>query len=229
MFEPLIYIIVGFSFASVFWYLYFKNKNASLINRSLLEEKEKSLQDKNLFIKEQEGKILAFEQKIELINKAKNEMSETLTHERDNAKEQLKTINNVEQWRINSDKNIKKYEDYVNDTKNFVDKLTGNVKYQGDFGEKLLVKLLEINGLTINTDFTVQEGNKIFDQVDDDLLKSVRPDIIMNLSKNDHVVVDSKVSLIDWKNFVNEKNDEQMRKSHLKKHVKAIDKHITKL
>ena len=229
MFEPLIYIIVGFSFASVFWYLYFKNKNASLINRSLLEEKEKNLQDKNLFIKEQEGKILAFEQKIELINKAKNEISETLTHERDNAKEQLKTINNVEQWRINSDKNIKKYEDYVNDTKNFVDKLTGNVKYQGDFGEKLLVKLLEINGLTINTDFTVQEGNKIFDQVDDDLLKSVRPDIIMNLSKSDHVVVDSKVSLIDWKNFVNEKNDEQMRKSHLKKHVKAIDKHITTL
>ena len=103
------------------------------------------------------------------------------------------------------------------------------MKYQGDFGEKLLVKLLEIHGLSLNIDFTVQEGNKVYDQVDDELLQRVRPDVIMNLSKNDHVVVDSKVSLIEWKNFVNEKKDEKERQIHLKKHISAIDKHITTL
>ena len=229
MFEPLIYIIVGFALASLVWFFYFKTKNSNLIDRSLLEDKESLLKDRDLLNKDLEGKILAFQKEVDLLNKAKDEVKNTLSLERENAKEQLKTINNVENWRVNTERDVKKYEEYVNDTKNFVDKLTGNVKYQGDFGEKLLVKLLEIHGLSINHDFSVQEGSKVYDQVNDELLQRVRPDVIMNLSKNDHVVVDSKVSLIDWKNFVNEKNNEQTRKSHLKKHISAIDKHITTL
>ena len=229
MFEPLIYIIVGFALASLVWFFYFKTKNSNLIDRSLLEDKESLLKDRDLLNKDLEGKILAFQKEVDLLNKAKDEVKNTLSLERENAKEQLKTINNVENWRVNTERDVKKYEEYVNDTKNFVDKLSGNVKYQGDFGEKLLVKLLEIHGLSINHDFSVQEGSKVYDQVNDELLQRVRPDVIMNLSKNDHVVVDSKVSLIDWKNFVNEKNNEQTRKSHLKKHISAIDKHITTL
>ena len=222
MLEPLIYTLIGFALASIFWFLYFKTKNSNLVDRSALEEKA-------LLNTKLEGQIAAFHKEVALLNKAKDEIGSTLKLERENAKEQLKTINNVEKWRVNTERDVKKYEEYVNDTKNFVDKLTGNVKYQGDFGEKLLVKLLEIHGLSINTDFTVQEGSKVYNQVNDELLQSVRPDVIMNLSKEDHVVVDSKVSLIDWKNFVNEKNDEKTRKSHLKKHISAIDKHITTL
>ena len=229
MLEPLIYIVVGFALASLVWFFYFKTKNSNLIDRSLLDEKESLINERDLSNKELEGKILAFQKEIDLLNKAQDEVKNTLTIEREKAKEQLKTINNVETWRLNTERDVKKYEEYVNDTKNFVDKLTGNVKYQGDFGEKLLVKLLEIHGLAINTDFTVQEGSKVYNQVNDELLQSVRPDVIMNLSKKDHVVVDSKVSLVDWKNFVNEKNDEKTRKTHLKKHISAIDKHITTL
>ena len=229
MLEPLLYIFVGFVLASVAWFFYFKNKNSNLIDRSVVEEKEDYIKDTDLLNKELEGKLLTVQKEVELLNKAKDEVHNTLKLERENAKEQLKTINNVENWRVNTERDVKKYEEYVNDTKNFVDKLTGNVKYQGDFGEKLLVKLLEIHGLSINHDFSVQEGSKVYDEVNDELLQRVRPDVIMNLSKNDHVVVDSKVSLIDWKNFVNEKNNEQTRKSHLKKHISAIDKHITTL
>ena len=218
-----------FVLASVAWFFYFKKKNSNLIDRSVVEEKEDYIRDTDLLNKELEGKLLTVQKEVELLNKAKDEVHNTLKLERENAKEQLKTINNVENWRVNTERDVKKYEEYVNDTKNFVDKLTGNVKYQGDFGEKLLVKLLEIHGLSINTDFTVQEGSKVYNQVNDELLQSVRPDVIMNLSKEDHVVVDSKVSLIDWKNFVNEKNDEKTRKSHIKKHISAIDKHITTL
>ncbi len=229
MFEPLIYIIVGFALASLVWFFYFKTKNTNLIDRSLLDEKESLINERDLSKKELEGKILAFQKEVDLLNKAKDEIKNTLTLERNNAKEQLKTINNVENWRVNSEANVKKYEEYIKNTGNFVDKLTGNLKYQGQFGEKLLVKLLELHGLEINTDFTVQEGNKVLDQVDDELLKEVRPDIIMNLAKDEHVVVDSKVSLSDWKSFVNERNDEKTRNTHLKKHISAIDKHITTL
>ena len=229
MFEPLIYIAVGFALASLVWFFYFKTKNSNLIDRSLLDEKESLINERDLSNKELEGKIAVIQKEVELLNNAKDEVTKTLTLERNNAKEQLKTINNVEIWRRDSQKNVKKYEEYIKDTGNFVDKLTGNLKFQGAFGERLLVKLLELHGLEINTDFTVQEGNKVLDQVDDEVLKEVRPDIIMNLSKNDHVVVDSKVSLVDWKNFVNERNDEKTRDNHLKKHISAIDKHITTL
>ena len=219
MLEPLIYIIVGFALASLVCFFYFKTKNSNLIDRSLLDEKESLINERDLSNKELEGKIVAFQKEVELLNNAKDEVTKTLTLERNNAKEQLKTINNVEIWRRDSQKNVEKYEEYIKDTGNFVDKLTGNLKFQGVFGERLLVKLLELHGLEINTDFIVQEGNKVLDQVDDEVLKEVRPDIIMNLSKNDHVVVDSKVSLIDWKNFVNERNDEKTRDNHLKKHI----------
>ena len=229
MLEPLIYIVVGFALASLVWFFYFKTKNSNLIDRSLLDEKESLINERDLSNKELEGKIAAFQKEVELLNNAKDEVTKTLTLERDNAKEQLKTINNVEIWRRDSQKNVEKYEEYIKDTGNFVDKLTGNLKFQGEFGERLLVKLLELHGLEINTDFIVQEGNKVLDQVDDEILKEVRPDIIMNLSKNDHVVVDSKVSLVDWKNFVNERNDEKTRDNYLKKHISAIDKHITTL
>ena len=229
MLEPLLYIFVGFALASVVWFFYFKNKNSNLIDRSVVEEKENYIKDADLLNKELEGKLLTVQKEVELINKAKEEVGKTLALERANAKEQLKTINNVEKWRVNSEKDLKKYDEYVKDTLNFVDKLTGDVKYQGDIGEKLSCKLLEIHGLQINTDFTVQEGNQVYQEVNDEILQRVRPDVIMNLSKNDHVVVDSKVSLSDWKNFVNEKNDEKNRKAHLKKHVSAIDKHITTL
>ena len=229
MFEPLLYILTGFLIASVFWFLYSKTKDTNKIDRSLLDEKESLITDRDLLIENREGKINSLNKEIELIKDAKKELETTISVERGKAKEQLQTLNNVEKWRVNSETNVKKYEEYVNDTKNFIDKLTGNVKYQGDFGEKLLIKLLEIHGLTINTDFTVQEGSKVFDSVDDEMLKSVRPDTIMNLGKNTHVVVDSKVSLVDWKNFVNEKNDEKLRLDHLKKHKNAIDKHITTL
>ena len=229
MLEPLLYIFVGFALASVVWFFYFKNKNSNLIDRSVVEEKENYIKDADLLNKELEGKLLTVKKEVELINKAKEEVGKTLALERANAKEQLKTINNVEKWRVNSEKDLKKYDEYVKDTLNFVDKLTGDVKYQGDIGEKLLCKLLEIHGLQINTDFIVQEGNQVYQEVNDEILQRVRPDVIMNLSKNDHVVVDSKVSLSDWKNFVNEKNDEKNRKAHLKKHVNAIDKHITTL
>ena len=72
----------------------------------------------------------------------------------------------------------------VKDTLNFVDKLTGDVKYQGDIGEKLLCKLLEIHGLQINTDFIVQEGNQVYKEVNDEILQRVRPDVILNLSES---------------------------------------------
>ena len=53
MLEPLIYTLVGFALASVFWFLYFKTKSSNLVDRSALEEKA-------LLNTKLEGQIAAF-------------------------------------------------------------------------------------------------------------------------------------------------------------------------
>ena len=109
MLEPLLYIFVGFALASVVWFFYFKNKNSNLIDRSVVEEKENYIKDADLLNKELEGKLLTVQKEVELLNKAKDEVHNTLKLERENAKEQLKTINNVENWRVNTERDVKKY------------------------------------------------------------------------------------------------------------------------
>ena len=42
----------------------------------------------------------------------------------------------------------------------FIDKLTGNAKYQGNFGEKFLEQSLQIHGFKENIDYTKQKKNK---------------------------------------------------------------------
>ena len=37
------------------------------------------------------------------------------------------------------------------------------------------------------------------------------------------------MSLDNWKDWLNEKKDEKLKKSHLKKHIDSINKHINKL
>ena len=107
MLEPILYIFVGFALSSVVWFFYFKNKNSNLIDRSVVEEKDNYIKDADLLNKELEGKLLTVKKEVELINKAKEEVGKTLALERANAKEQLKTINNVEKWRVNSEKDLK--------------------------------------------------------------------------------------------------------------------------
>ena len=75
MLEPLIYIIVGFALASLVWFFYFKTKNSNLIDRSLLDEKESLINERDLSNKELEGKIAAFQKEVELLNNAKDEIS----------------------------------------------------------------------------------------------------------------------------------------------------------
>ena len=65
------------------------------------------LKKKTLLNTKLEGQIAAFHKEITLLNKAKDEIDSTLKLERENAKEQLKTINNVEKWRVNTERDVK--------------------------------------------------------------------------------------------------------------------------
>ena len=113
--------------------------------------------------------------------------------------------------------------------KNWAEKLTGSNRYQGAIGEKILKRVLNSCEYLEGRDFTCQEGDKIINTDNENELKTIRPDIYVKMTDKTDLVIDSKVSLDNWKNWVNEKKDEELKKSHLKKHIKSVNDHIKAL
>ena len=118
------------------------------------------------------------------------------------------------------------YSKMIEKQQKFIDKLTGNAKYQGEFGEKFLEQILNFAGFKLGIDYTKQKKEEVYD-IEDDKLRTTKPDIVLNLG-NFHINLDSKVSLDNFKKFVNAENDE-VRNEQFNKHYDAVVKHIDEL
>ena len=100
--------------------------------------------------------------------------------------------------------------------------LKGDTKKQGDWGEVILEKVLERSGLTKDREYRKQvittnaEGN------------TIKPDYLVMLPDNRHIIIDSKVSLIAYDNFVNAE-DEEDRPKYLKAHLESMKNHVKQL
>lgn len=108
------------------------------------------------------------------------------------------------------------------DAQNLTNALRGSKKMQGDWGEVELNRILEISGLQKNIDFYTQENFKNEDH------QNLRPDVIVRLPNNRCVVVDSKVSMNAYVDYIN-CEDETQKKLHLQKHIQCIKNHIDEL
>ncbi len=100
--------------------------------------------------------------------------------------------------------------------------LRGDVKAQGNWGEIMLERILEESGLRRDIDYSVQanesgaEGNRL------------RPDVIVRLPDNKHIIIDSKVSLTAYERFCAEAN-EVAREAHCKEFLRSVKTHISGL
>jgi DNA recombination protein RmuC len=108
------------------------------------------------------------------------------------------------------------------DAQNLVKALKGDSKVQGDWGELQLEKILERSGLrkgqeyTIQESFTTEEGSRR------------RPDVIVNLPEEKKIIIDSKVSLLDYERLVSAEEDDE-RNIHLKAFISSVKRHIKDL
>ena len=216
--ELLIYgfcIGIGAGIVSIVWLYFTKNK---VDNTAELEKEIEGLK------KEKEG-----------FERNERTLRESLENERQTTAEQLKTINKIDahkniitQYTTTTEERNKLDKENINLMKNYLEQLTGSSRFQGNIGEKILKNILNACGLQNPRDFTLQDGDMVVDPNDTEHLKRVRPDTCIKLGDSD-LVVDSKVSLDNWKDWLNEKKDEKLKKSHLKKHIDSINKHINKL
>jgi DNA recombination protein RmuC len=100
--------------------------------------------------------------------------------------------------------------------------LTTSAKSQGDLGEMILEKILETSGLRKGVEYVVQNSFLNEDS------RQARPDVIVKLPENKHLVIDSKVSLTAYSEYVNAETDEA-RKLALVRHMESVRRHIREL
>lgn len=108
------------------------------------------------------------------------------------------------------------------DAQNLTNALRGNKKIQGDWGEVELNRILEVSGMQKNIDYYTQENFK------NENNQNLRPDVIVRLPNKRCVIIDSKVSMNDYIDYVNS-DDENLKDVYLQKHIQCIKNHIDEL
>lgn len=97
--------------------------------------------------------------------------------------------------------------------------LKGDVKKQGNWGEVVLERVLERSGLTKGQEY---EREEVIEGAENQIL---RPDVIIHLPDNKHIIIDSKVSLVAYERFISCES-EDIKNNHLKEHISSLRQHI---
>ena len=108
------------------------------------------------------------------------------------------------------------------ETINLTKALKGDSKSQGNWGELVLERVLEKSGLEKDREYFVQQS---FVQ---DGGRRLLPDVVIHLPDSKKMIIDSKVSLTAYEQYINEE-DENIRGSHLKEHLNSLKRHIEQL
>ena len=108
------------------------------------------------------------------------------------------------------------------DAKNLTKALKSDSKQQGNWGEIILERVLERSGLTKDQEYYLQFTAK------NDEGATMRPDVVINLPENKHLVIDSKVSLTAFTEFVTA-DEEHVRTKKLREHLDSIRRHVKEL
>ncbi len=110
---------------------------------------------------------------------------------------------------------------------NLTTALKGNVKMQGNWGEMILETILEHSGLTKGREYVTQEfiRDNAGNVIKDDQGHGLQPDVIISYPDLRKVIIDSKVSLVAWDQYVLENTPADQEKA-LKSHIQSIRNHI---
>lgn len=183
----------------------FQKEFENLANK-ILDEKSNKFTTQNkenldAILKPLQEKIKSFEDKVEHTQKESIGMHASL-------KEQLLNLKDLNQ----------KMTDEAN---NLTRALKGDSKMQGNWGELVLERVLEKSGLEKDREYFVQQS---FQREDG---SRVMPDVVLHLPDSKKMIIDAKVSLVDYERFVNATDEE--RPLYLKAHVNSIRKHVEQL
>lgn len=105
------------------------------------------------------------------------------------------------------------------DAQNLTRALTHDNKTQGNWGELILEKILKESGLTEGEEYSKQFSTNNQEG------KRIQPDFLIQLPDEKHIIIDSKVSLVAYEQFVNQE-DISEKENALKSHILSVRSHI---
>lgn len=97
--------------------------------------------------------------------------------------------------------------------------LTSQNKAQGNWGELILERVLETSGLRKGQEYSVQESHQREDG------SRVQPDVVLHLPEQRHLIIDAKMSLNAYMDYVNAADD-IVREGARKRHIDSVRAHI---
>ena len=186
-----------------------------VLSETILKERTENLQTAN---KEQLGAILApLREQLAVYKKAMDDVRENGVKLNESLKHQYESM-------------VKMTEKIGTDANNLANALKGQSKTQGDWGEMILETILRNSGLVKGVHYRTQ------DTIRDDSGKTVksasdhimRPDVIVNYPDGKAVVIDSKVSLTAYTDYV-AADDPKKREDALQRHIRSVQAHVDEL
>ncbi|MCS6991834.1 MAG: DNA recombination protein RmuC [Chitinophagales bacterium] len=100
--------------------------------------------------------------------------------------------------------------------------LKGDTRQQGKWGELILERILEFAGLEQGLEYTLQHSYRNRHG------ELIRPDAVVFLPEQKHLIIDAKVSLNAYERFVNTDSEEEKQKA-LQDHVLAVRHRVKEL
>ena len=179
----------------------FENLANQILKSSQSEFSQKSREGLDLFLRPFRQQVSDFKTRVEEIH------SKELT-QRAELKSELKHLHEVNRQ-------------MTEEANNLSTALKGEKKTQGNWGELILENVLDRSGLIAGKDYRREVSFKTEDG-------RRRPDVIVYLPEQKHLIIDAKVSLNAYTRFVNSE-DEAERVLALKEHVAAFGQRMNEL
>ena len=186
-----------------------------VLSETILKERTENLQTAN---REQLAAILApLREQLAVYKKSMDDVRENGVKLNESLKHQYDSM-------------VKMTEKIGTDANNLAKALKGQSKTQGDWGEMILETILRNSGLVKGVHYRTQdtirdESGRTVKSASDHIM---RPDVIVNYPDGKAVVIDSKVSLTAYTDYV-AADDPKKREDALQRHIRSVQAHVDEL
>ena len=189
-------------------------KEFELISQKIFEEKQQTIEKTNKEnVKGFRDKVTILlgplQKQLEGFQSRVNEINTEQTRDRSKLETQINNLSKLN-------------ESLKNEAENLANALKNDKKLLGNWGELQVERLLEDAGLSKGHEYKREDS---FKNTDGD---ARRPDFVLYLPDNKHIIIDSKVSLINYMNSVNAESYEE-HQHELNAHVQCVETHIKSL
>lgn len=186
--------------------------NESKLRSMLSEVTHESVLKQGHYIHEQHEKRLAevlapLKEKLKDFEKKVEENQTETTKQSIQLLEQIKNLTDLNQT-------------VTQKTADLTNALKGSNKFQGNWGEIILERVLESSGLVKDREYKTQFVTKNQQE------ETIKPDAVIFLPENKNIIIDSKVSLKAYEAYCAAEEGSPEKEIQLKNHIESLKSHI---